>query len=211
MNDGGGSARPVEPLRARFLKSAPSLEQCPPDDSLEIAFVGRSNAGKSSVLNRLTATKDLARVSKTPGRTQLLNFFVAHEGGRLVDLPGYGYARASKSKRQLWHREIEAYLSHRRGLHGVVMVMDVRHPFQESDAQVLDWARASSMPVHILLNKCDKLKRGAQHNALTAARRRLETHPLASVQLFSATNGDGLEQARNQIRAWLRETVAAEN
>ncbi len=203
MNDGGGNAPAPQPLRASFLKSAPGLAQCPPDDSREIAFAGRSNAGKSSVLNRLTGTKDLARVSKTPGRTQLLNFFVADQGGRLVDLPGYGYARASKAKRHLWHREIEAYLSHRRGLHGVVMVLDARHPFQESDLQLLDWARASEMPVHVLLNKCDKLKRGARHTTLTHARRRLETDPHATVQLFSATSGEGLAEALAHIRGWL--------
>ncbi len=199
MNDVGGS----EPLRARFLKSAPGLADCPPDDTLEVALAGRSNAGKSSVLNRLTGTRDLARVSKTPGRTQLLNFFDVAEGGRLVDLPGYGYARASKQKRHLWHREIEAYLSARHCLRGVVMLMDCRHPFQESDVQLLDWARASVMPLLLLLNKCDKLKRGARHNALTGARRRLANDSLVSVQLFSATTGEGLSEALAHIREWL--------
>lgn len=210
MNDGGGNAPAPEPLRAHFLKSAPGLADCPPEDCLEIAFVGRSNAGKSSVLNRITGTRDLARVSKTPGRTQLLNFFTADEGGRLVDLPGYGYARASRTKRVLWHREIEAYLSHRRGLRGIVMVMDVRHPFQESDLQLLEWAHASAMPVHVLLNKCDKLKRGKQHNALTDARRRLENDSLASVQLFSATRGEGFAEVVAHVRGWLRETDDSE-
>lgn len=203
MNEVGGNAHAAEPLRARFLKSAPSLNACPPDDSVEIAFVGRSNAGKSSVLNRLTGTRDLARVSKTPGRTQLLNFFELGEGGRLVDLPGYGYARASKQKRALWHREIEAYLSARRGLHGVVMIMDCRHPFQESDVQIIDWARASAMPTLVLLNKCDKLKRGRAASTLAEARRRLEDEELIVVQLFSAATGEGVANALAHIRGWL--------
>ena len=166
-------------------------------------MVGRSNSGKSSVLNRLTGTRALARVSKTPGRTQLLNFFDVTEGGRLVDLPGYGYAKASRQKRNLWHREIEAYLSERQGLHGVVMVMDCRHPFQESDVLILDWARASEMRLLLLLNKCDKLKRGARHNTLTAARGRLADDSRTSVQLFSATTGEGLTDALAHIRGWL--------
>ncbi len=202
MNDVGGS----EPLRARFLKSAPGLADCPPDDTLEVALVGRSNSGKSSVLNRLTGTRELARVSKTPGRTQLLNFFEVTEGGRLVDLPGYGYARASKQKRNLWHREIEAYLSERQCLHGVVMVMDSRHPFQESDVLILDWARASAMPLLVLLNKCDKLNRGARHNTLREAERRLAADDLTSVQLFSATTGEGRADALAHIRQWLADS-----
>jgi len=189
-------------LAARFLRSARRLEDCPPDDGAEVAFAGRSNAGKSSVLNRLTGRRGLARTSKTPGRTQLLNFFEVAAERRLVDLPGYGYARAAKATRADWQRHVERYLRERAALRGLVLVMDIRHPFRDTDAQLLEWARRAQMPALVLLNKADKLGRGATARAATEARRRLEGHLAAAIP-FSAQQGQGAAEALEVIRGWL--------
>ena len=191
-----------ERIEAEFIASAATLAQCPDDELPEVAVAGRSNAGKSSVLNRITGNRRLARTSKTPGRTQLLNFFMTRPGGRLVDLPGYGFAKASREKRQTWQEHVEDYLSRRDNLIGMLLVMDVRHPFQPFDEQLIDWAEQSELALHILLNKADKLKHGARVQALRAAEQHLGASSsgapgseVATVQLFSATNGMGKEQA----------------
>ena len=155
-----------ERLEATFLTSAPDLKRCPPNGGAEVAFAGRSNAGKSSVLNRLTGNRRTAKVSKTPGRTQLMNFFDVRTGGRVVDLPGYGYAKAGKEAQKNWQSAVNHYLSYRDALVGIVLVMDIRHPNQAFDQQMLDWASASDLPIHVLLNKADKLSNGAQKQEL---------------------------------------------
>jgi GTP-binding protein len=189
-------------IEAHFLISAPTLAECPAADVPEVAIAGRSNTGKSSVLNQLTRNRQLARTSKTPGRTQLLNFFSTREGGRLVDLPGYGYARVAKSQKRVWQDNVEDYLARRETLVGVVLVMDVRRPFEPFDVLMINWARQSEVRMHVLLNKADKLKHGAGITALRAAERRL-TSPVFSLQLFSARTGLGRDEAIETLSVWL--------
>ena len=202
-------------MRASFLISAARLDQCPEDDVTEVAFVGRSNAGKSSVLNRFGGQRQLARVSRTPGRTQLLNFFSVDEGGRFVDLPGYGYASAPLATRQRWQRELERYLTRRPNLRGMVLVTDIRHPLKDTDLHMIDWASASVLPVLVLLNKCDKLRSGARQKAVLEARRELQAaatvDPTAqlSILAFSAEDGTGLAAALGWVRARLADTGGA--
>lgn len=190
--------------QASFLISAAKVDQCPLDSGLEVAFAGRSNAGKSSALNTLTHA-NLARTSKTPGRTQLLNFFSLDDERRLVDLPGYGYAKVPIPLKQHWQEHLEAYLSSRNALSGVVLMMDIRHPLTEFDRLMLDWAQASSMPLHILLTKADKLAFGAQKNALLKVQRdvRQGWGDTASIQLFSAPKRQGVEDAQRVLARWL--------
>lgn len=177
---------------ARFLTSAPTLSDCPPDQGRELAFCGRSNAGKSSAINALTRQKGLARTSKTPGRTRLINFFALDGDARLVDLPGYGYAKVPISVKEHWQRHLDAYLTQRQSLVGLVLLMDVRHPPKPFDEMMLAWSDTSGIPLHLLLTKADKLKRGAQQAALLGLEGRLGEN--ASVQLFSATKGLGLDE-----------------
>ena len=184
-----------------FLTSAPDLAGCPVGSAAEVAFAGRSNAGKSSVLNRLTGNRHTAKVSKTPGRTRLLNFFALENGARVVDLPGYGYARASAKSQAKWQAAVNEYLSFREQLAGVVLVTDIRHPGTAFDEQFIDWALASEMPLHVLLNKADKLKRGAQGRALSAYRQRLGE--AATAQLFSALRGEGAGELSAVVMAWI--------
>ena len=198
-----------ERLDATFLTSAPNLRRCPPADAPEVAFAGRSNAGKSSVLNQLTGNRRTAKVSKTPGRTQLLNFFSVRQGGRLVDLPGYGYAKATLSAQQQWQKAVNQYLSYRDGLVGLVLVMDIRHPNQVFDQDMLNWSRDSELPIHILLNKADKLGRNAQQKVLSQMQRQYAEFPTASVQCFSAAKGDGKEQLIRVLLPWLTTPIAA--
>ena len=191
---------------ARFLTSAPTLARCPDDRGAEVAFAGRSNAGKSSAINALTRQKALARTSKTPGRTQLINFFALGEDleRRLVDLPGYGFAKVPEKVKLEWQRHLSDYLQRRASLKGLVLVMDVRHPLSEFDQTMLGWADDQSMPVHILLTKADKLKRGAAASALQQVRSRLrEWEDLVTVQLFSALKGQGIEELETRLDAWL--------
>ena len=190
--------------QARFLISAAKVDQCPPDEGYEVAFAGRSNAGESSALNTLTHAS-LARTSKTPGRTQLLNFFTLDEERRLVDLPGYGYAKVPIPLKQHWQRHLEAYLGSRESLVGLVLMMDIRHPLTDFDRLMLDWSVASGMPLHILLTKADKLAYGAAKNALLKVRQ--EVHQgwgdVASLQLFSAPKRLGVEEAQQVLAGWL--------
>jgi GTP-binding protein len=195
----------VNPLRhVSFLTSANQLNQLPPDEGFEVAFAGRSNAGKSSALNALTEQRSLARTSKTPGRTQLINFFTLDEQRRLVDLPGYGYAKVPEAIKRHWQKVLADYLQSRRCLRGLVLLMDIRHPLKEFDRQMLDWCAHQGMPVHILLTKADKLKRGPAGNTLQQVRKTLKAeYPLATVQLFSSLDKQGVEQAREQLGRWL--------
>ena len=191
------------PLSARFLTSASTLAECPPDDAPEVAFAGRSNAGKSSTLNRLTGSRRLARVSKTPGRTRLINFFAVEDGGRLVDLPGYGYAKAGKAERARWSRAIDDYLTRREMLAAVVLIMDARHPLQPFDVQMLDWAAQTETPLLALLNKSDKLKQGARIAVHRAVARQLADTGMAEAIPFSAVSGLGAVEAEARVAAFL--------
>lgn len=182
---------------AAFLTSAARLEQCPADEGAEIAFAGRSNAGKSSALNAITGRKDLARTSKTPGRTQLINFFSLSSGARLVDLPGYGYARVPEEMKQRWRALLTQYVEQRESLKGLVLVMDSRHPLTEFDEMMLEWSRAQSLLTHVLLTKADKLSRSASLTTLKQVRGRLAD--AASAQLFSAVDKTGVDEARRQV------------
>jgi len=194
---------------ARFLTSAATLAQCPPDCGWEVAFAGRSNAGKSSAINSLTNNSKLAKTSRTPGRTQLINFFALSADQRLVDLPGYGFAKVPLAVKQEWTRQLENYLQNRQCLRGLILLMDVRHPLQPFDLQMLDWAWRASMPVHILLTKADKLRRGAAGTALLQVRATLKSHPgLASAQLFSALKSDGHKELVIVLDEWLTNTSA---
>lgn len=189
--------------RAKFLLSASTLSDLPPDEGIEVAFAGRSNAGKSSALNTITDQKSLARVSKTPGRTQLINLFEFDEGQRLVDLPGYGYAKVSEEIKRRWQHTLGQYLEQRACLRGLVLVMDVRHPLREFDLQMLEWAQHAQLPVHVLLTKADKLKRGQASQMLQQVRRFLRENEVeASVQLFSALKRTGIDEAHAVLDEW---------
>ena len=191
---------------ARFLTSAPRLDQCPPDSGAEVAFAGRSNAGKSSALNCLTRNSKLARTSKTPGRTQLINFFSLSSGEhRLVDLPGYGYAKVNRDMKQDWDRYIGEYLAERHSLKGVVLLMDVRHPMTEFDEMMVRWSIETQMPLRVLLTKADKLKRGPAANTFQRVRSQLESQAgWLSAQLFSSLKKDGVGELEDWLRTQLR-------
>jgi len=189
---------------AEFLTSANALHQLPPDDGAEVAFAGRSNAGKSSALNVITEQRNLARTSKTPGRTQLINFFSLDPEHRLVDLPGYGYAKVPEKIKRHWQQVLSDYLQSRRCLRGLVLMMDIRHPFKDFDLQMLDWCQHQQMPAHILLTKADKLKNGPAGSTLQKVKKELAAnYPLASAQLFSSLNRRGVDEARNKLAEWL--------
>ena len=191
--------------RARFQISAPTLALCPPEMGHEVAFAGRSNAGKSTAINILTRQKQLARASKTPGRTQLINFFALDEERRLVDLPGYGYAKVPIAMKLAWQKHLAHYLRERHTLRGLILLMDLRHPLSSFDRNMLDWAKQRNLAVHILLTKADKLNRGPAITALIAVRKSLkELNYEGSVQLFSATTRIGLDEAALQIGEWLQ-------
>ncbi len=191
--------------QARFLTSASKLSQCPPDIGAEVAFAGRSNAGKSSALNTLAQQTKLARISKTPGRTQLINFFtMGNMVQRIVDLPGYGFARVAKTTKADWDQHLEEYLQKRLSLRGLVLLMDIRHPLKEFDTDMLDWAIASQLPCHILLTKADKLKRGAAQSTLLEVRKSMAgSADLVSVQLFSSLKKQGIDILSTKINEWL--------
>lgn len=180
-----------------FLTSSWQPRQFPADHGAEVAFAGRSNAGKSSALNAITGRKDLARTSKTPGRTQLINFFSLNERQRLADLPGYGYAKVPEKMRDHWRELMERYVETRQSLAGVVIVMDSRHPLTDFDWQMLQWTGAQHLPVHLLLTKADKLGRGESMATLKKVRN--EVGEVATAQLFSAVSKTGVEEARNEV------------
>lgn len=189
--------------QARFLLSVPHPRQAPPDEGIEVAFAGRSNAGKSSALNTLTGRKSLARTSKTPGRTQHLVFFSLDDQRRLVDLPGYGFAKVPEQIKRQWGEAMSSYVQNRHSLAGLILLMDIRHPLTEFDWQMLEFCQHAGRPVHILLTKADKLKRGPANNTLLAVRKQLADFPDISAQLFSATRRNGIEQALGVLNRWL--------
>jgi GTP-binding protein len=206
MSESEVELQPTAPSyrRAEFLTSASKLSQCPPDSGWEVAFAGRSNAGKSSAINSLTGNKKLAKTSKTPGRTQLINFFTLTQSQRLVDLPGYGFAKVPLAVKREWTKQLENYLQKRESLRGLILLMDVRHPLQPFDQQMLNWALEAAMPVHILLTKADKLKRGPATSTLLKVRDELKSHgDLVSVQLFSALKHSGHQDLIEVLNAWL--------
>jgi GTP-binding protein len=191
---------------ARFIGSAWQPRQFPADDGVEVAFAGRSNAGKSSALNAIAGRKDLARTSKTPGRTQLINFFALAGAQRLVDLPGYGFAKVPERIREHWQELLTRYVEARASLAGLVIVMDARHPLTDFDVQMLDWSRANGLATHILLTKADKLSRSESNAVLKQVRAGVEG--VATVQLFSAVAKTGVEEARREVLAMLRSSDA---
>jgi len=183
-----------------FLLSAAKLSQLPPDQGAEVAFVGRSNVGKSSALNAITGVKGLAKTSKTPGRTQLLNFFALDEQRRLVDLPGYGYAKVSEAVKARWQKTLADYLATRQSLRGLVLLIDSRHPLKAFDESMLTWADQQQLPVYILLTKADKLSRSAATQALKTLQNTLRNYTTSiHTQLFSAHNSIGVGEARKYL------------
>ena len=156
---------------AHYTVSATQLSQLPPDSGFEVAFAGRSNAGKSSAINTITGIKALARISKTPGRTQMINFFHLDDERAMVDLPGYGYAKVPEKMKLKWQATLSKYLETRQSLRGLMLMMDIRHPLKNFDLQMLDWAKQAELPIHILLTKSDKLGRGAGGNTLQQVRK----------------------------------------
>ena len=201
---GGSATATLNALRtAEFMLSVARMSQCPADEGHEVAFAGRSNAGKSSALNTLCARNKLARTSHTPGRTQQLNFFAVGSGRRLVDLPGYGYAKVPLELRAEWGKLVETYLEKRASLAGVVLLMDARHPLKPQDRMLVEWVVTLERPLHVLLTKSDKLSKGQAAATLTAVRRELAGMGEASVQLFSSMDGRGVDEARAVLARWL--------
>jgi len=190
----------------QFVTSAHDLHQLPAESVAEIAFAGRSNCGKSSALNALSRRHKLARVSKTPGRTQLINFFTFAPGVFLVDLPGYGYAKVPEKIQSHWEHALGGYLRTRAQIRGLVLIMDSRHPLTNLDQQMLNWYGPSEdRPVHILLSKADKLTRREAAATLTAVTNACQQWPGCSVQLFSSLNKQGVEAAETVIGTWVQE------
>jgi GTP-binding protein len=190
--------------QATFLTSCAKLDQLPSDTGYEVAFAGRSNAGKSSALNRITRQKSLAKTSKTPGRTQLINLFTLDDQRRLVDLPGYGYAKVPLVVKQRWQKTLADYLLQRQCLRGLIVLMDIRHPLQPLDTNMISWANTHGLPTHILLTKMDKLKRGPAMNALQKVQQYVNhDFDQVSTQLFSAVTGQGLEQVYAVLDTWM--------
>lgn len=186
---------------ARFIKSANSPDQFPADAGYEVAVAGRSNAGKSSAINIIVNRRQFARTSKTPGRTQLVNFFALREGQRLVDLPGYGFARVSEATRDHWGRLLSAYFQSRASLRGLLLVVDIRRRLAEYDRMMMSFAGEVELPVHILLTKADKLRRGQAATALLEVQKELRGH--ATAQLFSALDRQGEAEARAALEGFL--------
>lgn len=206
--------QPLRPAyrQAAFLLSAAKVSQCPADHGWEVAFAGRSNAGKSSAINSLTGNRKLARTSRTPGRTQLINFFGVGEDQRLVDLPGYGYAKVPQKVKEAWNRQLEAYLRERKSLRGLVMLMDCRHPLRPFDEQMIGWAADAGMPVHVLLTKSDKLSKGPAKQTLLNLRANLaHLGELASCQLFSALKHEGHKELIAVLDRWLTDVSVLED
>lgn len=197
---------------ATFYLSAHHLQDLPPPSGVEVAFAGRSNAGKSSALNTLANHNRLAFVSKQPGRTQLINFFSLGGDRYLVDLPGYGYAKVPEAMRKHWQLVLSSYLSHRSTIGGLVLVMDCRHPLTPLDRQMLDWFSPTGRPIHVLLTKSDKLSRSEANKTLMAVRKELNQHwPNCTVQLFSSLKKQGVEEAEQIISQWLFNPGTGEN
>lgn len=188
--------------QAQFLTSANHIKQLPNDEGYEVAFAGRSNSGKSSAINVLTNQKNLARTSKTPGRTQLINLFELDEERRLVDLPGYGFAKVPLSVKLHWQKVLERYLNERHCLKGLILLMDIRHPMTEFDVQMLQWCQYVGLSVHILLTKSDKLGTNKAKNSLQQVRSKLKNTNNVSIQLFSALKRTGIVELQACLDDW---------
>jgi GTP-binding protein len=188
--------------RLEFIKGVAAFNQLPEDNGSEVAFAGRSNVGKSSTINKITNRRSLARTSKQPGRTRELNYFAYDEQTHIVDLPGYGYAKVNVSMQQAWAKLLERYLKERKSLRGVFLIIDIRHPMGNFDQLMLDYCRSCDLPLHILLNKADKLSKNAGIKKMAEIRRGLDDANI-SLQLFSALKGTGVEEARQKLGEWL--------
>ena len=189
-----------------FLKSVNQINQLPPDIGAEVAFGGRSNSGKSSALNKIAGIHRLARTSKTPGRTQLINFFQLSGDKRLVDLPGYGYAKVPEKVKLHWEKLLSKYIEVRESLKGIILLMDIRHPLKPLDLQMVEWTVSQALPTHILLTKADKLKRGAANQTLATVQKALsEYEEFVTVQLFSSFNGMGIDEVKVKLNEWFQE------
>ena len=188
---------------AKYLTSVAAFSNLPPDEGAEVAFIGRSNAGKSSVLNVITGIKGLARTSKTPGRTQMINFFALNKRQRLVDLPGYGYAKVPHMVQERWEELVDSYLKKRRCLKGLVVVMDVRHPLKKMDEDVIEWAVKYNISLHVLLTKSDKLSQSAARKVFNDVQARLNAYSdKISAQLFSSHNRTRLDEIKSVLTDW---------
>jgi len=189
--------------QSKFSKSVNELNQLPSDEGFEVGFIGRSNAGKSSALNAITGIKNLARISKTPGRTQMINIFCMDNERRLVDLPGYGYAKVPRAIQKHWEQNVNEYLKTRRCLKGLIIAMDIRHPLKEMDQHLIEWAAGCKLPIHILLTKADKLKKNAANKTLIEVTEKLAfLGDSISLQIFSAFDQTGVEEARQCLDLW---------
>jgi len=194
-----------------FITSAPDIRHLPEDEGIEVAFAGRSNAGKSSALNRLTNQKSLAKTSKTPGRTQLINLFKVDENCHIVDLPGYGFAQVPLELKKKWQKSLGEYLQRRDCLKGLVVLMDIRHPMKDLDQQLIYWAVESGIPVQVLLTKADKLKSGARKAQLLSVRESaLGFGGYVSVDVFSSLKGIGVDQLRGKLDEWFAPALEQE-
>ena len=190
--------------QATYLKSVPTIDLCPEELTHEVAFAGRSNAGKSSALNVITSQKMLARTSKTPGRTQLINFFPVDDARALVDLPGYGFAKVGLKKKQAWEAGLTKYIEQRPQLKGLILLVDSRMEPTDIDLNMLEWSYGIELPVHVLLTKSDKLKKGPAKAALHHMENLIANHfPHATVQLFSSLNKEGLDEVWDQLDEWM--------
>jgi GTP-binding protein len=189
-----------------FVMSAPDIRHLPSDEGIEVAFAGRSNAGKSSALNTLTQQKALARISKTPGRTQLINLFEVEPGIRLVDLPGYGYAQVPEEMKKKWQRSLGEYLQMRNSLKGLIVLMDIRHPLKDLDRQMVEWAVAVGTPVMLLLTKADKLASGARQAQVKMVREAVkEFMGDIQVEAFSSPKKQGVDKLSQKLDTWFSE------
>lgn len=198
--------------QAKFINSSPHLKNTPADLGFEVAFAGRSNAGKSSAINTLTRQNALARISKTPGRTQMLNFFEINPQLRFVDLPGYGYAKVPVAVKNQWHELMETYLTKRKSLCAIVLVMDVRHPLTEFDWQMVEWCQHTGLAMHILLTKADKLNYGAAKTTLLQVQKELREidFPL-TIQLFSSLKKTGIDELHQALDALFNAAIQPES
>ncbi|MGX9418601.1 ribosome biogenesis GTP-binding protein YihA/YsxC [Vibrio sp. WJH972] len=195
-----------------FITSAPDIRHLPDDDGIEIAFAGRSNAGKSSSLNRLTNQKSLAKTSKTPGRTQLINLFKVTDKCHIVDLPGYGFAQVPLEMKKKWQKSLGEYLQKRESLKGLVVLMDIRHPMKELDQQLVTWAVECNIPVQVLLTKADKLKSGARKAQLLKVRNDSKSFGGdVRIDLFSSLSGIGVDILRHKLDEWFAPALIEES
>ncbi len=198
--------RPLNYAKTKFILSAPDISHLPFDGGVEVAFAGRSNAGKSSALNTLTNQKGLARTSKTPGRTQLINLFEVEPNCRLVDLPGYGYAQVPETIKRKWQKSLGEYLQKRESLKGLVILMDIRHPLKDLDQQMIEWAVSVNIPVMLLLTKADKLASGALKKQVNMVKEAiLPFQGDITVSPFSSLKRIGLEPLKWQLNEWFNQ------